>query len=130
MQETPTICKEVAEYTEEWWTKTSEVLRPTCFTSWHWKYKPQEPRYQCCFNCDNDGHLADQCCFCVERERDQREKPEVKKENDSDSNIPPPLVPSDKDQNESTDQEPKDEKDEKQKTEVDETIGAVTALKT
>ena len=53
----------------------------------------------------------------------------MKEENDFNSNIPPPLVSSDKDENKSKDQEPKDEKDEKQNTKVNETIGAAVALK-
>ena len=63
------------------------------------------------------------------RERAHKEKPVVKEKNDSESNIPPLLVSSDKDQNKFKDKEPKDEKDEKQNTEVDETIGVATTLK-
>ena len=69
------------------------------------EYKPKEPKYKCCFNFSNDGHLADQCSFCVERERVHKEKPELKEENDSDSNVPLLLVSPDKDENKSKDQE-------------------------
>ena len=45
----------------------------------------------------------------MERERACKEKPDVKEENDSNSDVPLSLVSSDEDENKSKDQEPKDE---------------------
>ena len=36
---------------------------PTSLVGAEGEYKPKEPKYKHCFNCGNDEHLADQCCF-------------------------------------------------------------------